>query len=158
MSSVRLSLVAFLGLALLLPPVPAAAGKCEMEAEECLAIMAKKFKGRGWVGLEMDVDEKTGTMTVTRVVPGSPAYSSGFQTGDVLVAVNGVKFADEDKAAMKKAQGDWKPGQRVTYTVKRNSGERRLYVTLGEMPRHVLAQWIGNHMLEYHLPAEPTEN
>jgi S1-C subfamily serine protease len=139
--------------------------KCDYDAQSCLAKTAESWKDRGWVGIEMDLDEETGIYTVNRVVADSPAYSSGFQIGDVLLSVDGDKLTakkekahDEEKAKAKakkkKSKSDWVPGRRVTYTVKRNGNEKEIYVTLGSMPKQVLAQWVGNHMLEYHMPVE----
>ena len=138
---------------MLLVSVPAMAGeghKCKHDTQSCLNMMADHYKDRGWVGIEMDVDEDTKVMTITRVVPDSPAYESGFQTGDVLVAVNHVRYGEADEKVLKKAQGKWVPGQKVTYTVKRNGREKDLHLTLGELPKHILHQWVGMHMMEYH--------
>ena len=142
--------------------LPAFAGgkhyTCDADVQECLNKMMAKFKDRGWVGIEMDVDEQSGVMSITRVVADSPAFKGGFQIGDQLVAVNGVRFADEDKKAMQKAQGDWKAGQHVTYTVARNGRDKKVYITLGELPDHVLAQWIGKHMVEQHGTVKLAQN
>jgi len=51
--------------------------------------MATRMKNSGWVGVELDVDEKSGVMTVNKVIPGSPAEAAGIQTKDVLYALNG---------------------------------------------------------------------
>src|SRR5512137_2880506 len=96
--------------ALLLPATALAGGKdykCKVDTQTCLNTMAQKLQGRGWVGLEFD-DKDPKTMAVTRVVPGSPAESAGFKVGDVLVSVDGARFADntEDKCATCAATAD----------------------------------------------------
>jgi C-terminal processing protease CtpA/Prc len=111
--------------------------------------MATKMKDSGWVGIEMDVDESSKVMTIKRVVPGSPAEAAGMQVGDVLYALNGVPFSEANEEALQKVKKDWKPGQKVTYTLKRNGMDRQADVTLAPMPADVLAAWIGNHMLEH---------
>ncbi len=133
---------------------PALAGgsgyKCTQSTQSCLDEMVSGIKKTGWVGLDLEKNEQTGTMVVKRVVPGSPAETSGFQEGDVLVALNGVRFGDENnKEALKAAKSAMAPGKRVSYTVSRQGSDRNLVVTLAEVPNDVLAQWVGNHMLEH---------
>ena len=48
------------------------------------------LKASGWVGVELRIDEKQGTHTIEKVIPGSPAESAGIRPGDLLVAINGV--------------------------------------------------------------------
>jgi S1-C subfamily serine protease len=135
--------------------VPAAAGekgkKCEMDAQACLIKMAAALENRGWVGIEMD--EENGRMVVKRVVPGSPAEAAGMNPGDALVALNGTPVGEKSEAAKKAAQKAMVPGGKVTYTVLRDGKERPVEVTLGKLPREVLAQWVGAHMLESHVRA-----
>ena len=50
---------------------------------------------------------------------------------------------------------EWKPGQSVTYTVKREGVDREITLTLAPMPADVMARWIGEHMKE-HEAAERT--
>ena len=128
--------------------------KCDAEATTCLAKMGEKFASRGWVGIEYDNDETTGTMKIERVVPDSPAYKAKLRVGDVLLAVNGVSFASDDKARLKKATKEWSAGTTVTYTVRRGSSEMPIYVTLGNIPKDVMAQWVGKHMVEHHMPTQ----
>ena len=76
-------------------------------------------------------------------------YSAGFQAGDVLVALNGAKLSD--KEAMKKAKGEWKVGQNVSYTIKRAGAEKQIALTLGTMPEEVFSSMVGGHLLESHV-------
>ena len=140
--------------------VPAMAGEghqCEQSADQCLAYFAKKLENYGWVGIELDENEDTGVMTVTAVVEDSPALTAGFKVGDILYALNGVELNEANKEKLKVAKGDWVPGAMVTYTVKRGGEKKDLQVTLGELPRDVMAQWIGNHMLEAHMQVAATQ-
>jgi S1-C subfamily serine protease len=147
----RLTLVA---LALfVLAAIPALAGgehkKCPYTTQECLDKMAAKMKDSGWVGIDMNVDETTGNWTITKVFPGSPAEAAGIQVGDVLHSLNGVEFAKENEQALKNASKDWKPGQKVTYGVKRSGADRQVELTLARWPADILAGYIGTHMLEH---------
>jgi S1-C subfamily serine protease len=148
------TLIAFALVAMLAAPALAGPGhKCTASTDECLKKMVAKLKHRGWVGIEMDEVEGTKYYEITRVVPGSPAETAGLQVGDVLTGVNGVDFGDKDKEKMKKAKHSWSPGDTVKYMVKRNGQATKIAVTLGELPKDVLAQWVGKHMLEHAAPA-----
>ena len=124
-------------------------GKCTETTQNCLDHMAAKMKTSGWVGIELEKNDETGILTVTKVVPGSPAEAAGILPGDGLYALNGITINDENEEALKKAKKNWQPGQTVNYTVKRNGQERPISVTLGTMPADVLARFIGQHMLEH---------
>lgn len=127
--------------------MPLAAGegkKCSHSTQECLDYMASNTKDRGWVGIEYDQE----TMKVTRVMPDSPAEAAGFKDGDVMTAVNGIAFGEENSAKLKKLE--WKPGATMTYTVNRQGSPTTLAVTLAPIPEQVLAQWVGTHMIEGH--------
>jgi hypothetical protein len=41
-------------------------------------------------------------------------------------------------------------GKQVTYTVSRAGRDQQLTATLGTVPREVLAQWVGEHVLDNH--------
>jgi C-terminal processing protease CtpA/Prc len=123
--------------------------KCTASTQECLDHMAAKFEKSGFVGVELDSDKATGGHVITRVMSGSPAEAAGLQAGDVLVALNGVRISEDNHKALKKAKKSWKPGQDVTYTIKRGGKDREVNLTLAPIPADVLAQWIGSHMLDH---------
>lgn len=120
--------------------------KCTHTTQACLDEMAAHLKKAGWLGVELDTAE-TGEMTVKRVVPGSPAEAAGFKVGDVLVALNDLKYGDKkNKEAFMAANV---PGNEVTITVTRGGMAKKLAVTLGQRPAEVIAQQVGHHMLEH---------
>ena len=130
--------------------------KCTMPVQECIDRMSSTLKTTGWVGIEFDDATVTnGGYKVVKVIPGSPAEKSGLQPGDVLYALNGVRIAQDNSAALAKARHEWKPGQSVTYTVKREGVDREIRLTLAPMPADVMARWIGEHMKQ-HEAAERT--
>jgi S1-C subfamily serine protease len=137
----------------LVAAVPVLAGgdhkKCKASTQECLDHMAAKMKSGGWVGVELDHDDATGALSVSKVIPGSPAEASGIQAGDVLFALNGVEINDRNEKALSKVKQDWKPGQTVTYTIRRNGADRQVAVTLAPWPADALARYIGEHMIEH---------
>jgi C-terminal processing protease CtpA/Prc len=121
--------------------------KCTASTQECLDYMKTHMTDRGWVGIEYDQEE----MKVIRVIEGSPAERAGFHKGDVMVGMEGIDFAEENMAQLQKIQqAKMKPGNTMTYTVRRAGQMKNLEVTLGELPDEVLAQWVGNHMLKDH--------
>ena len=132
---------------------PALAGEkkhdCTASTQDCLNKMAAKMKQKGWVGIEYDKSEKGDKQTVKKVVSGSPAEQAGLKKGDVLLAINGVHFGDEDKEKWAKVKKAWKPGQTITYTVARDGKKKDVQVTLAKVPEDVMAQWIGKHMMQH---------
>ena len=137
---------------------PAAAGddakKCPMPLQECVDRMSANLKTTGWVGIEFDnVIVPNGGYKILKVIKGSPAEKAGLQPGDILYALNGVVFEKKNDAALAKARKEWKPGQSVTYTIKREGVDREINLTLAPMPADVMARWIGEH-LQMHEAAE----
>lgn len=126
---------------------------CNASAEECLAKMHAKIAAKGWLGVETSKTD-TGWFGVKHVIPGSPAESAGFAVGDLVVAVNGVAYTKDNKEALKKVKKGLVPGSTAAYTVKRAGGKVELTAVLGKVPRDVMAQWIGEYMLEHHLPVK----
>jgi C-terminal processing protease CtpA/Prc len=136
-------------LAVVHPAWAGSKGKCSYTTQECLDTMSRRIKSGGWVGVEIDQNEATHLWVVTKVVAGSPAESAGIQIGDVLYALNGIEIKDENEEDLARARKEWKPGQLVQYTIKRNGADRQVALTLAPMPADLLARWIGQHMLEH---------
>lgn len=143
-----LALVTVVALALA-SPVVAGEGHCKASADECLKKMAAKMQNKAWLGVELEANDD-GHYTVTRVVSGSPAEQAGFAEGDVLLALNGVKWSKDNKEAVKKASYELRPGATATYVVKRSGEKVTLEATLDRVPREVMARWVGEHMLSDH--------
>lgn len=131
-------------------PVMAGDGpKCTASTQDCLNYMAKNLKDRGWVGIEMNDRGGVDKMVITRVIEGSPAEKAGFKVGDTLAAVNGVAFSEENNQQLKDIQYAMKPGADFVYTVSRKGSKVDLEVELGQIPKDVMAQWVGGHMLDH---------
>ena len=93
----------------------------------------------GWLGVD---SESVGDgYRITEVYAGSPAAEAGFRPGDVLVAMNGIRFAEENKAQLKAAKKALRPGSRVDYTLQRDGTERQIAATLAPVPEAVMAEW-----------------
>lgn len=123
--------------------------KCPETADVCLREMVDHLAHRGWIGVEMDTHE--GGAVITKVVEGSPAEAAGIRVGDDWIGVDQVRFASQDE---KEAWGYVKkaivPGNRLTVVVRRSGEVVELVVAPTQIPRHILAQWVGQHMLEAH--------
>jgi S1-C subfamily serine protease len=152
------STVALLVLALFVSLAPrafaggGAHGKCDGDVKTEAAAMAS----HGWLGIETEKGAKG--YVVKDVVAGSPAEKAGFRKGDVLIALQGVRFADATPEAMKKAKSGFLPGKQVAYTIERGGAEQQLTATLAAMPRDVLAKRIGEHVVDAHLNVAVAQN
>lgn len=132
---------------------PAVAGdghKCTKTTQACLDAMAADMKNKGWAGMDLNKDEKTGAFTVKRVFSGTPAENAGIREGDVLVALNGIKLNDEgSKEALYAVKKTLKPGVQATYTIARDGKQKDYTVTLTRPSEEVIAGWVGSHMMEH---------
>ena len=123
--------------------------ECNMTAEECAQEMQKTMATRGWLGVEMDVNDED-AMAITKVVPGSPAEQAGFQTGDRIVSINGVEIGDKNAEKVHGMFKKAKIGDQVTYVVARGEENVTLNATLAKIPEAVLAESVDKHMKEDH--------
>ena len=126
---------------------------CKASTQECLDKMVAKYQQKGWLGVET---EKTaeGHYKVVKVADYSPAQRAGFLKGDILVALNGASLYAEDKSDLKKIKSSLAVGSKVSYTVKRDGQKQVVEATLANVPEQVMAQWIGEHMLDQHAHIE----
>lgn len=125
------------------------AAKCTSSTQDCLNYMTRSFEKRGWVGIEVDDEGGIDRMVVSKVVKNSPADKAGFNKGDLLVAVNGVAFAEANKKKIQDIQYSMKVGDDFVYTVARRRNKKELRVELGNMPDNIKAQAIGSHMMDH---------
>ncbi|HXI04356.1 MAG TPA: PDZ domain-containing protein [Candidatus Saccharimonadales bacterium] len=149
----RKAMTATLVLALL-GALPALAGehqgtKCQYDTQTCLNMMASRMKNSGWIGVELEKSDETGALTVSAVIPDSPAEKSGVRAGDVLYAIDGIVLNDQNEEKIQAAMKEWKPGRSISYTIKRDGQDRKASLTLAPMPADLLAKYIGQHMLEH---------
>jgi predicted metalloprotease with PDZ domain len=132
--------------------MPAMAGEkatCTGSPEDCLAKMKAKFADKAWLGIGYDTDEQ-GHWVVDKVYDRSPAEKAGFQQGDILLAVNDVKYSKDNKKELKAVYAAFEPGSETTYWVKRQGEKIELTATLGSVPQDLQKQWIAEHMQHHH--------
>lgn len=78
--------------------------------------------------LSLDVDERTGLLTIVTPIPDSPAARAGLQTGDVVEAIDGVRSDTMDLAlAMARLRGP--AGTSVELRLRRDGRVRTVRVT-----------------------------
>ncbi len=126
---------------------------CTRDTDDCVRAMVEEHRHAGWLGLDTARPDGK-TLTVVGVTPGSPAEAAGFAVGDVLMELEGIAYADANKNALKRLKASQVPGSEVTYTVAR-SGERiTVRVRLGRVPKKLIYQLIGQHVVEAHARIE----
>jgi C-terminal processing protease CtpA/Prc len=107
--------------------------------------------------------DPTGSMSVLRALENSPAVRSGLQTGDRVLAVNGVSVAKLKTDAPARIRGE--TGSSVTLTVRRGESEFDAVLTREEItvpPRSVVGIGVtlaaskkGEPMIQTVLPNSP---
>ncbi len=116
--------------------------------------MAESLRERGWIGIEWH--NEAGRPTITLVVQESPASRAGVAVGDVVMTFNGVDTAQGEETVYQEIKRSLIPGNTITLTVARAGERLELPVELVPVPEHVLAQWVGKHVLEFH--SQPPED
>ena len=97
---------------------------------------------RGWLGVliqevtsdlaeSFGMDRPFGAL-VSRVLPDSPAQAAGFQAGDIIVKFNGRTI--ETDSDLPSIVANTKIGAKVPVEIMRNGEQRRLDLTVGELP------------------------
>jgi len=122
---------------------------CTGTSQECLDKMVAKIQQKGWLGVETEKLDN-GRWEITKVYSDSPAQQAGFKPGDVFISMNGVEMTAENKEALSKVKHTLGPGSDVNYVVKRQGGKVKLAAHLDIVPNAVLAEWVGEHMVNDH--------
>jgi len=130
--------------------IPAFAGgaNCDGSKEE-VAMMKTKLANKAWLGVEYDKTDN-GYYAIKSVHKGSPAAQAGFQKGDVLLTMEGVKYSKANKPAIKEVWAMLKPGSEVEYVVKRDGAKVKVDATLAHVPAKLQKKWIAEHMAKAH--------
>jgi len=69
---------------------------------------------------------------ISRVVSGSPADKAGLQAGDVITKIDSTTITRADDLTA--AVNTYKPGDKATLTITRNSATKSIVITLGTRP------------------------
>lgn len=152
-------LIPALALSLVTPAAAEDAGKqkkkCGAEATECIREMASKLKQRGWIGIEWN--DTDGRPQISLVVAGSPAAKAGVKLGDVVTAFAGVSTDEDEEVVWAAMKRSLVPGKIITLAIIRDGAPRDLEVELIAVPDHIIAQWVGKHVLEHHAESRGDE-
>lgn len=103
-------------------------------------VVAEGQVGRAFLGIRPEqVDPMlaralglSGGLLVGAVSFGSPAYSAGLQSGDVILELGGQSILHEE--TLRLALAEHCPGEEVTLTILRNQRTHHLKVVLGQLP------------------------
>jgi aminopeptidase N len=112
------------------PPSPAAPGQVGTPGSARPAAPASAGARRVSFGTVPDFGFQGPGVTVTSVVPGSPAEKAGVQAGDILMSIDGRPIANLQ--AYSDLLRTLSPGQTVRAVVQRQGKELALSVTLSE--------------------------
>lgn len=140
-------------LAVLTVPSVYAGNKCG-DTDACLRAMHESIARRGWLGIEYEDHDGEGLPEILQVFEGSPAAKGGMQPGDRLLSINGVSYGSPREEIYAEVKKSLTPGNDVRFEVRRGAEVVELTVTAGQVPDDIAAQWIGRHMVEYHLSDE----
>lgn len=124
--------------------------KCTKDFQTCVIELAKQFQKRGWIGMSLTQFEDKIVVNATALE--GPARKGGFKEGDVIVSLNGVKYASLPELA--RASSKFKVGDILNYKVMRDGKEEELDVLLTEATAPVIGIWIGEHIIEHYIPVE----
>src|SRR5690606_27523461 len=73
-------------------------------------------------------DENESASVIERVIPDLPAEKAGIQEGDLITEIDGQRPATPDK--LREVLMDKKPGDTVTFTVRRQGADKTIRVRL----------------------------
>jgi carboxyl-terminal processing protease len=89
----------------------------------------KKTMTNEFTGIGVEISKPKGLLTVSSLLPGTPAYNAGLDAGDVIAAVNGLQTKDMTLiCAVRKITGP--AGTDVKLTIKRPGQEKTREVTI----------------------------
>ncbi len=123
---------------------------CSKNVDDCVKQMRDDYSKRGWVGINMEMDDEAGGVVLSRVFQDSPAEQAGLQKGDRLTSLNGIPYDEANEGNLKKEYMSFSPGSTAIFGVERNGEKLEIAVQLAPIPEEILAQWIGEHVLHAH--------
>jgi carboxyl-terminal processing protease len=107
------------------------------QVQEFEKLMTNEFSGIG-----IEISKPKGLLTVSSLLPGTPAYKSGLDAGDIIEAVDGIPTKDMTlTCAVKKITGP--RGTPVKLTIKRAGEEKTwdIVITRGKIVVPTLRGW-----------------
>ena len=125
--------------------VPAFAGGSHCSGASATSADAKmscagKTSAAAWTGAWLE-RSASGQVTVAEVAKGSPAQKSGLKTGDVVLAVNGYRLADNGEHGMCASKAECNVGSKLSYTIQRGGSTKSIKLKLEKMPADATARF-----------------
>ena len=149
---------AMLLVAIALTASPVAADECDASADDCLRGMHDSIAKRGWLGIEYEEESESGLPEIVKVMEASPAAKGGLRAGDRLLSINGVSYASSRETIYAEVRKALVPGNEIALVVERDGEDVALTVVAGHVPDTIAAQWIGRHLMEFHLGDDVDEH
>jgi len=87
---------------------------------------------RGYLGVMFEGDPNRGPVSIYEVLPDSPASKAGVMVDDVVLKVNKIEVKDRDLVL--NTLKALKPGDKVTFRLKRADKEMDVSITVGQWP------------------------
>jgi len=89
----------------------------------------EKMMTNEFTGIGIEISKRKGLLTITSLLPDTPAYNSGLDAGDVIEAADGVETKDMSLiCAVRKITGQ--EGSKVTLTIRRPGEEKTRDITI----------------------------
>jgi S1-C subfamily serine protease len=88
---------------------------------------------KGWLGVQIRMEETKGQIVVEMVLPESPAEKAGLKEQDVILKLDKEEVTGLQSFVAK--IGAKKPGDEITLRIKRDCEEKDVKVKLGEYPK-----------------------
>jgi S1-C subfamily serine protease len=103
----------------------------------------------GWVGLTVTSqrNEQEQWLVVEAMAPGGPAERAGFRKYDVITRIDGKPLRFQDDLALLYFLGRIRPGQKISWTVKRDDVVAERVLAAAPMPDAVYERWKANVLL-----------
>jgi len=98
---------------------------------------------RGYLGLMFEGDPNRGPVSIYDVLPDSPASKAGVMVDDVVLKVNKIEVKDRDLVL--NTLKALKPGDKVTFRLKRGDKEMDVSITVGQWPADFKPSAKGDH-------------
>ena len=97
----------------------------------------------GWIGIgyHYRVTEGRGWMLIEHLDPAGPAANAGLRVRDIVALIDGKPLQVPDQLAMIQELRRVKPGQKITFTVRRGDRTLPIVVTAAKMTPRQERMW-----------------
>jgi membrane-associated protease RseP (regulator of RpoE activity) len=110
----------------MMPQAPQAPDTAQPPRKVMVGILMDKASEEQLKDAGVDTDAEA--IVIQRVIPETPAERAGIQEGDLITEINGQKPATQEK--LREVMQDKKPGDTVTFTVRRDNADKTIRVKL----------------------------